>query len=533
MVETLKKILIEPLEREKQEKGEVINSFKNKINDLASQMNGQLDKKISIEQDLNNMNRGLKKFFYSKKIEQLKNQLDNINKKYEENDNLILNNKLNIKELEDNIREITSRIELINSASSIGELGYNFEQVVNLFNDNNIDMYFDENDLKLYKNIDNSEKELKSLDDLVLIHKTMYIPENNMIKTGFEKGVVKEENFNINGINLKKSIKINRNTLHFCLNGEVSGNFIGANDWDNCKYAVVIPFNSIPRDKYANVYTVDTYTYGGVTLDNSCYILCPKEEYKIIKQSNPNVNIVKYSGSNVTGYADMLITLLGYKKEEAKNLYWRNQEDNSKVYNIVAQANLPQKGNHMETIDKYKEDCYDGINAVVATFKAIQDNIEINNIEEIASIYDQLLKSYTFLGYFHDIIRGYGDVGFLGDEKVINDLFVSLDKYKVNYNHDLYRLLLSISAEVKADKDYVSENRSEVVSNLVKLLPLELSNNASVKNIINSEIKNIQFRLGDFIETIFAVTTLYEFYNRQKENRNIINIDEEMERKRH
>ena len=160
------------------------------------------------------------------------------------------------------INSLLSEKENIKNAKTLDELFLDFKDAIQILKSNNSEIILDEEDIINYQNI-NSDKPLKDINDLVLIHKTMYLPENDKIYTTMEKNIVldyDELEFEVNGKKLRTPIKSSRNTLHFCVNSEVSGDFIGANDWKNFKYAIIVPFSSVPKEKIANAYSVDTYT---------------------------------------------------------------------------------------------------------------------------------------------------------------------------------------------------------------------------------------------------------------------------------
>lgn len=52
--------------------------------------------------------------------------------------------------------------------------------------------------------------------------------------------------------------KRERNTVHFAVNDEVASHEYG--NWENSKYAVLIPFTDIPKEKISKVKSVDTFT---------------------------------------------------------------------------------------------------------------------------------------------------------------------------------------------------------------------------------------------------------------------------------
>lgn len=175
-------------------------------------------------------------------------------------------------------------------------------------------------------------KEIKSIDDLVLIHMTKYLPINGVIKTPKSTGLTFEEEFN----GVKYEVKRQRETVHFCVNGEVAPNINRAGD--GIKYAIVIPLKDVKRDNFIGGTTVDFYSRGDVAIPDGAYVLCSESEQELVqKQLGENINVVGFEGEFANGKADELIKKLGYKKEGIGDWSWSNEQDNKDAYNIMSE----------------------------------------------------------------------------------------------------------------------------------------------------------------------------------------------------
>lgn len=75
------------------------------------------------------------------------------------------------------------------------------------------------NDLK--QMFDNNGKEIKNISDLILIHKTNYMPENGVIKSSRDSGALLDHYFKVGEKEYSGKHLHERNTVHFCVNGEV------------------------------------------------------------------------------------------------------------------------------------------------------------------------------------------------------------------------------------------------------------------------------------------------------------------------
>lgn len=170
----------------------------------------------------------------------------------------------------------------------------------------------------------NVSKKIKGLSDLVLVHKTDYIPIDGVIKSSKDAGVLEDSRVSINGQEYIIDVPSERESVHFCLNGEVTSHKFG--NWDESKYAILIPFDKIDNDIIIGGTTVDTYTKGSVQIPQGSYILCPQSEIEKLESLTRNLNVVGYEGENVTGYANMFLSqVLGYKKESIGEQSWEEE----------------------------------------------------------------------------------------------------------------------------------------------------------------------------------------------------------------
>ena len=97
-------------------------------------------------------------------------------------------------------------------------------------------------------------------------------------------------------------------------------------NWDDCKYAVLIPFDSISNDKIGYANSVDTFSMGSIHLPKDAWILCPRDEAKNVKYYNPNVHVLGYEGDRALGYPQPFLTQLGYRAEDAGQYSWNDRE---------------------------------------------------------------------------------------------------------------------------------------------------------------------------------------------------------------
>ncbi|MBI2547790.1 hypothetical protein HYW21_00400 [Candidatus Woesearchaeota archaeon] len=105
-------------------------------------------------------------------------------------------------------------------------------------------------------------------EQLIAVHVTNYFPENGMIKpTG---------QFTIQLPKSKRDVKYPRESIHFCLNGKVTGHDAG-DAWKNAKIAVLVPVNLMMK-RIVNLNPADTYVVGELRLPKGSEILARSED---------------------------------------------------------------------------------------------------------------------------------------------------------------------------------------------------------------------------------------------------------------
>lgn len=196
------------------------------------------------------------------------------------------------------------------------------------------------------------QSDFTSLKDLCMVHKTNYLPWDNVLKSVAASKVETKETYKYPGSEKEQEIVMaqSRSSVHFSLNGEVGSHDYG--NWETCRYGIITPFPEYDyeRGNLLAANTEDTYFYYQYPLGQDSYILVPKEELEEAKRLNPQVNIIPYEGENVTGYLDAVVSFLGYKQEKVENHSWKNTEDKKLVSELFKKFNFAQ---HPHTSTKY------------------------------------------------------------------------------------------------------------------------------------------------------------------------------------
>ena len=199
---------------------------------------------------------------------------------------------------------------------------------------------------------DNKEKEINNISDLVLVHLTNYIPEGGVIRTPKDAGATLGGSF----MGHKLEIPRERNTVHFTINGEVTNNTGGS--FKGRKYAIIIPLKNIDKEKIAGGNLADIYTEGSLQIPEGSYILCPNPE-QIEGQIGDKLQAVEYETTEETkavdGYANLLISKLGYKVEGVGEDVWSNQDDTSKAQSILKEEGYLPNGVIRHSDSKFRK----------------------------------------------------------------------------------------------------------------------------------------------------------------------------------
>jgi len=307
------------------------------------------------------------------------------------------------------------------------------EEAIKLLEEKNIPTVLTENDFSnTYKK---TKPDVDNLEGLILVHKTNYAPIDSRIKSTKEAKSYVEETHIIANQKIDTRIRRSRNTVHFSVNGEVSSHFNG--DWEETKYAVLVPFTDISKEQIGSACSADTYTVGGVSLTPNCWILVPKGEKELVRKNNPQVNIIEYEGNTVTRYADQVIKMLGYSPQSIDKFNWHNSDSQEKYYNLMLKNNLSMSP-HINSIHKYNETFETYMQIIVQVMQYIKEHIELLDNKEFLTSLTEFLKKYIrlFSGELSvketiiDIQNYLLAESFVIPDENINKLFQSVETYQ-------------------------------------------------------------------------------------------------------
>lgn len=181
--------------------------------------------------------------------------------------------------------------------------------------------------------IDNEGKEIKSIDDLVLVHVTDFIPKGGIIESPKDAGVKFQEEYE----GIQYELPSQRKTVHFTMNGDITGVEHIGGSWNNKKYAIIIPLNKINKEDFVGGLPVDFYSKDSVQIPKGAYILCSEEKKDSIQKSvGDDISVIGVEGKYIDGYTPILLQDLGYKNETiSAGWEWPNEKDNDATTKII------------------------------------------------------------------------------------------------------------------------------------------------------------------------------------------------------
>ena len=401
MIDEVKKIKLEELNSQKVHYEEKEKNIKQRLITISSELfeleleksNGitirdnfsLLEKWITRRSDYKKFKLQSKRFAeLPKLISKLKSELDEEEQRVE--------HELESSGINSKLREIRQKISIIEDARTLYEVGITPTDAIEILEENGIQPVLSESDKCIFSH----PRDYSSKSSLIGVHKTKYAPTANMIKSAKDSNVEFKGRITINGIEYEYSYKSARDTVHMAMNDEVSSHIYGS--WDDCKYAVLIPFNDIPNEKIGRAAPMDTFTRGSIELSKDSWILCPKNQVERLKIFNPKAHVLGYEGENVQGFSQPFLTQLGYRAEDVGMWSWLDDESNHQFYELMEKEGI-KIGTHTYTYFHEDEQLLTSINKAVSLSKLLRDNHLITTPEDIKNIMNQLADNYQSFGF--------------------------------------------------------------------------------------------------------------------------------------
>lgn len=458
MINEIRKIKLQPILEQLQEDDEIRSKIKNNEEEIE---------------------REYKKDKLSSKAEKLKVE------------NSKLQDKLN--KLEE-LKKEKSRIE----NASLSDFGMDFQEAIEFLQDHNVEIVLTEEDKEaIYSKENQKNEEIKSFEDLILVHKTDYPPKNSQIKPSSESNVKNTGEVQIRGKQHKFEYNMPRNTVHFYMNGEVGSHNSGY--WDDMKYVVLIPLDKVNKEKMIGGSMVDTYFDGIVDIPNDSYLLCPKGEKHKVQADNPNITILEYEGERALEYGDALVSALGYYNEGRCVHGWMiNKKGEEQALNLYKEKGF-RIGAHAGSKERKQEQKKAKINRTLEACEVIKKNLkEINgkdelygisflnteiNIEELDELFQRLEeKNVNISPKDRQVIRG----GYEGNKEIIKEDSLEAEemrkyiKFENKKKYELARDVLNYMILKELGKERILEIQKE-----------------KEERVLAKKMKNFEFNIED------------------------------------
>lgn len=291
-----------------------------------------------------------------------------------------------------NLPNAEKRIEEINNCKNITELGYTFQTAINELSTRGIPVVLTEEDKEI---IPNDDEKFDSIDSFIAVHKDAFLPVDSKILTPNDANVIEKSYFIVDDVKYEYEYRYQRDSVHFALNGEVDEIGEAGGSWDTFPYITLTPLKKIPIGKKGQYSLGDTFSEGSVELDEDSWILIPKgKKDELLKQNtNLRANVIEYDGEP-KGYANALLSMLGYKYEEQSShaALWQDMKDTEiarKFFNEKYSEHLGTR--HYGTESQNIDDRWTSRNKVIAIIDKIRDESIISLDDTAPNIGTQLI----------------------------------------------------------------------------------------------------------------------------------------------
>lgn len=406
---------------------------------------------------------------------------------------------LRLKVVEEKIEtmsEYRNEVSSINRAKTLSDLGLSFDDAIKLLEEHGVEFVLNESDKEITLNDSSFDERC----DFVLVHKAMQRPSGNSVVSVRNANAYACFSYTLSdGTKIRFDIKKCRNTVHFSLNGEVSSHIYGT--FDNRKYAILVPFDKVNTSNMLSFSPEDTYFSNGLDISFG-YILCPCEEVELVRRENPNVNVVGYVGSNVDGYANSLLSILGYKYKEVGKDNWTyssidldTQNDINK-YNIFREKNNFKNCSHYGSFYHALDDKMQKFYSIIGFAKGIKDYIDNNEVVDEDDFICKIYSSFNsvpisnFLELEKEIfLANYIDTSYVSKNDVDSkesNLGLLLYELKSNFGIELSKDVIDIIKNF--DSKMLSSEMNELIDKCNKYLKCVYSDNDKVKLIFMRDL---------------------------------------------
>lgn len=238
------------------------------------------------------------------------------------------------------------------------------EEIFTLAIEGKIALVMDSSDVVCGLDIDYNGKRTNPFEktsDILLVHKTPIMPENDTILT--RKSTQYQFPISFYDPNTKTTHELSypsgNDTIHYTLNCPVSNHETG-NDWNSCKYATLVSMDRIDRSKILDIKSEDLFTEGNSHLGNYYFAFCPLGEREALAEKNPGAIIIEYYGITLNQAINTFISYSGKKVKVFGPYGWGRQTeydtpdpDEKYLSQLIEREHLPYIPGKMHSETKY------------------------------------------------------------------------------------------------------------------------------------------------------------------------------------
>lgn len=329
------------------------------------------------------------------------------------------------------------------------------EEIFTLAIEGKIELVMDSSDVVCGLDIDYNGKRTNPFEktsDILLVHKTPIMPENDTIltrkSTQYQFPILFLDPTTQTSHEL--SYASGNDTIHYALNCPVSNHETG-NDWDSCKYAVLVSLDKMDRSKILDIKSEDSYTEGDSHLGDHYFAFCPLGEREEFAKKNPGAIIIEYDGISLNQAINTFISYSGRKVKEFGPYGWGRQTeydipdpDEKYLAQLIERENLPHIPGKMHSETKYmaRRMWRKEYNALIALLEYNHAN-NINMPDEVILPILVMNQVYSLPGFVPSTIELYKEyvVPILEEHgyKIGDDFFDGIqEKETIKYNSNRY-----------------------------------------------------------------------------------------------
>ena len=321
----------------------------------------------------------------------------------------------------------------------------------------------------------------QALSDLISIHKTRIMPENDTIytmeATGFEIPIV----FIDPSTNIEHHTSYNcgNDTIHTTLNCPVSNHRVG-NDWDSCEYATAALLSLLNLATLLDLKGEDSFFDGNLVFENPYFAFCPLGERDKMKKKNPKAIVIEYSNISLNQAINALISYCGLKVKEFGTFGWEKDSeylpdspDQKYLTQLIEKEGLPCIPGKLHSETKYmaRRMWKREYNAIIALLEYNHQN-KIEMPDDVLLSVLKFNNAYSLPGYVPSTIELYKEyvIPILEKHgyKVPNDLFEGITEDKtIKYNDSTYNPYFQAMLPLLPEKgcpDWETSIRGRVIS---------------------------------------------------------------------